>query len=109
MVLQRYLQLETIYSSQESFEGQCLCNDNFRFTEKRIPFCQETIIVSIRLQRFNSEKLPKVVYVTTDFSHARFRISQLVLEGLNWKRNGCMRGFQPFLFGLNAVYYVRKI
>jgi hypothetical protein len=41
----------------ESFEGKRLCNDNFCFTEKQIPFCQETIIVSIRLQRFNLEKL----------------------------------------------------
>jgi hypothetical protein len=51
MVLQRYLQLETIYSFQESFEGKHLCNNNFHFTEKWIPFCQETIIVSICLQR----------------------------------------------------------
>jgi hypothetical protein len=58
MVLQWYLQLETIYLFQESFEGKRLCNDNFRFTVKRIPFCQETIIVSIRLQRFNLAKLP---------------------------------------------------
>jgi hypothetical protein len=57
--LQRYLQLETIYSFQESFEGKRLCNDNFRFSEKLIPVCQETIIVSIRLQRINLEKLPK--------------------------------------------------
>jgi hypothetical protein len=57
-VLQQYLQIENIYSFQESFEGKRLCNNNFRFTEKRIPFCQETIIVSIRLQQFNLEKLP---------------------------------------------------
>jgi hypothetical protein len=31
--------------------GNAYGNDNFRFTEKRIPFCQETIIVSIRLQQ----------------------------------------------------------
>jgi hypothetical protein len=61
-VLQRYLQLETIYSFQESFEGKRLCNDNFRFTEKLIPFCQETIIVSIRLQRFNLERLPNLTW-----------------------------------------------
>jgi hypothetical protein len=50
-VLQQYLQEETIYLFQESFEGKRLCNDNFRFTEKGIPLCQEMIIVSIRLQR----------------------------------------------------------
>jgi hypothetical protein len=39
------------YIFVSGFEGKCLCNDNFCFTEKRIPFCQETIIVSIGLQR----------------------------------------------------------
>jgi hypothetical protein len=62
-VLQRYLQLETIYSFQESFEGKRSCNDNFCFTEKRIPFCQETMIVSIRLQRFNLEKVPNEIHL----------------------------------------------
>jgi uncharacterized protein YuzB (UPF0349 family) len=49
-VLQQYL--------QGTFDGKRLCNDNLRFTEKRILFCQETIIVSIRLQQFNLKKLP---------------------------------------------------
>jgi hypothetical protein len=48
MVLQQYLQIETTYSFQESFEGNDYGTDNFRFTEKRIPFCRETITVSIR-------------------------------------------------------------
>jgi hypothetical protein len=43
------------YSFQESFEGKRLCNNNFRFTEKQIPFCHETITI---MQRFNLEKLP---------------------------------------------------
>jgi hypothetical protein len=34
-----------------SVRNYIFVNDNFHFTEKQIPFCQETIIVSIRLQR----------------------------------------------------------
>jgi hypothetical protein len=39
-----------IFISGKFWGEKHLCNDNFRFTEKRIPFCQETIVVSIRLQ-----------------------------------------------------------
>jgi hypothetical protein len=62
-VLQRYLQLETIYSFQESFEGKRLCKDNFRFTKKRTPFVlprndNHFHPFATIMQRFNLEKLP---------------------------------------------------
>jgi hypothetical protein len=59
MVFQRHLQLGTKYSFQESFEGERLCNDNFRFTKKRIPRNDNRFHpFATMMQQFNLEKLP---------------------------------------------------